>query len=47
MGKPSGNEYTARDTRQQNLSVEVGFYALANKAHAAMHRANLPMEMQY
>ena len=40
-------EYTARDTPQQNLPVEVGFYALVKKAHATMHHVNLPMEMQY
>ena len=40
-------EYTTRDTPQQNSPVEVGFYALVNKAHATMHHANLPMEMQY
>ena len=40
-------EYTARDMAQQNLPVVVGFYALANKAHATMHHANLPMEMWY
>ena len=38
-------EYTARDTPQQNSTVEVAFYALANKARAAMHHATLPMEM--
>ena len=27
--------------------AEVGFYALANKAHAAMHHANLPLEMRF
>ena len=27
--------------------MEVAFYALANKAHATMHHANLPMEIQY
>ena len=32
---------------QQNLPVEVGFYVLANKAHATMCHANLLMEMQY
>ena len=40
-------EYTARDTPQQNSVVEVAFYALANKARAAMHHANLPMEMRF
>ena len=40
-------EYTARDTPQQNSPIEVAFYTLANKAHATMHHANLPMEMQY
>ena len=44
---PAVIEYTARDTPQQNLPVEVGFYALVNKAHATMHHVNLPMEMQY
>ena len=39
--------YTARDTPQQNLLVEVGFYALVNKAHATMHHASLHMEMWY
>ena len=27
--------------------AEVAFYALANKARAAMHHANLPMEMRF
>ena len=40
-------EYTARDTPQQNSLAEVAFYALANKARAAMHHANLPMEMRF
>ena len=40
-------EYTARDTPQQNSMAEVAFYALANKARAAMHQANLPMEMRF
>ena len=40
-------EYTARDTPQQNSVAEVAFYALANKARAAMHHANLPMEMRF
>ena len=40
-------EYTARDTPQQNSLAEVAFYALANKAQAAMHHANLPMEMRF
>ena len=40
-------KYTARDSPQQNLPVEVGFYALANKAHATIHHANLLMEMWY
>ena len=40
-------EYTARDTPQQNSLVEVAFYALANKAGAAMHHANLLMEMRF
>ena len=40
-------EYTARDTPQQNSVAEVAFYALANKARAAMHQANLPVEMQF
>ena len=40
-------EYTARDTPQQNSPAEVCFYAMANKACASMHHANLPMEMQY
>ena len=40
-------EYTARDTPQQNSVAEVAFYALANKARAAMHQANLPMEMRF
>ena len=40
-------EYTARDTPQQNSPSEVAFYALANKARAAMHHANLSMEMHY
>ena len=40
-------EYTARDTLQQNSLVEVAFYVVANKAHASMHDANLPMEMWY
>ena len=44
---PVAIEYTARATPQQNSPVEVGFYTLANKAHATMHHANLPMEMQY
>ena len=47
MEKPSGIEYTASDIPQQNLLVEVGFYALANKAHTTMHHASLPMEMWY
>ena len=38
-------EYTARDTPQQNSVAEVAFYALANKARAAIHQANIPMEM--
>ena len=29
---PVAIEYTTRDTPQQNLPVEVGFYALPNKA---------------
>ena len=29
------------------MPVEVGFYALVNKAHATVHHANLPIEMQY
>ena len=33
-------EYTARDTPQQNSTVKVAFYALANKVCAAMHHAN-------
>ena len=45
MKNPGVIECTARDTPQQNLPVEVGFYALVNKAHATMHHANLPMEM--
>ena len=44
---PVAVEYTTRDTPQQNSLVEVAFYALANKAHATMHHANLPMEMWY
>ena len=40
-------KYTARDTPQQNSLVEVAFYALSNKARAAMHHANLPMEMRF
>ena len=44
---PVVTEYTARGTPKQNSPVEVGFYALANKAHATMHHVNLPMEMQY
>ena len=40
-------EYTARDTPQQNSPAEVAFYALANKACATMHHANLLVEMQY
>ena len=40
-------EYTARDTPQQNSVAEVAFYAVANKARAAMHHANLPMEMRF
>ena len=40
-------EYTARDTPQQNSSVEVAFYAFTNKVRATMHHANLPMEMWY
>ena len=44
---PVAIEYTGRDTPQQNLPVEVGFYALVNKAHGTMHHANLPMEMWY
>ena len=40
-------EYMARDTPQQILPVEVGFYALANNVCATMHHANLPMEMLY
>ena len=40
-------EYTAQDTSQQNSMAEVAFYALANKARAAMHQANLPMEMRF
>ena len=40
-------EYTARDTLQQNSVAEVAFHALANKAQAAMHHANLPMEMRF
>ena len=40
-------EYTARDTPQQNSLAEVAFYALANKVRAAMHHANLPMEMHF
>ena len=36
-------EYTARDTPQRKSLAEVAFYALANKARAAMHHANLPM----
>ena len=39
-------KYTPRDTLQ-NLPVEVGFYALVNKACATMHHTNLPMEMWY
>ena len=38
-------EYTAQDNLQQNSLAEVAFYALASKAQAAMHHANLPMEM--
>ena len=44
---PVAVEYTTRDTPQQNSPVEVAFYALAKKACAMMHHANLPMEMQY
>ena len=44
---PVGIEYTARHTPQQNMPVEVSFYALANKTHAIMHHANLTMEMWY
>ena len=40
-------EYTARDTPKQSSPVEVAFHALANIAHAAMHYASWPMEMQY
>ena len=40
-------KYTARDTPQHNSPVEVAFYALADKACATMHHANLPMEMRY
>ena len=44
---PGVIKYTTRDTPQQNSPVEVAFYALANKAHATMHHANLPMDIQY
>ena len=40
-------EYTMRDTLQQNLPVEVGFYALANKVHVTVHHKTLLMEMWY
>ena len=44
---PVAVEYTTRDTPQQNSPVEVGFYALANKAWDTIHHMNLPMEMHY
>ena len=40
-------EYTARDTLQPNSLVEVGFYALVNKAYLTVHYVNLPLEMWY
>ena len=36
---------TAKDLPQQNYLVEHGFAHLANKSHAMMSVANLPLEM--
>ena len=47
LKNPVEVDYTARDTPQQNSMAEVAFYALANKAQAAMHDANLPMEVRF
>jgi hypothetical protein len=40
-------EFTVRDTPQQNHYAELGFTVLANKGHAVMHRANIPLLLCY
>jgi len=40
-------EFTARDTPQQNHLAELAFATVANRGHALMHAANVPMEIHY
>jgi hypothetical protein len=40
-------ELTARDTPQQNSSVEVGFATLGGRARAMMSHANIPKHLKH